>query len=43
MKDSPPTSDREQDQVQAKPKPGTFVFDTAMCSTMLREEAKATY
>lgn len=39
MKHSLPASDSGQDQVQARPGTGIFLFDTALCSTMLREEA----
>lgn len=39
MKRSPPAFDSGQDQVQARPELGIFLFDTALHSAMLREEA----
>lgn len=38
MKRSPPASDSGQDQVWARPELGMFLFDTALHSTMVREE-----
>lgn len=39
MKHSLPASATGQDQVQARPELGILLFDTALHSTMLREEA----
>lgn len=39
MKSSPPASNSGQDQEQARPELGIFLFDTALRSTVLREEA----